>query len=314
MSATNPVGTFVPTNNTTQTGAAYKNQIDSNFAVAQRIIDAYAPRPAATPNMTVVVDPGNIFANGTLTEVASQTTPTFTAPSGNPRIDRVCVNTTTGALTVTAGTPASSPVPPAIPSGYFPCAQVLLTPSTTAIGASNIYDERPYGGSSSLSGPTLLLSGNPTNIASLTLNVSAFFALYHSFTIVLTGIAPDTANVNLRGSFIACGTHQWSYGSGTSSSATANANSNSDTGVTFMAGMNVSNENLGFLHMDLMLKVAPDASKWSRAFWNSTYINNSSNEQRITGSGNGSGGTQGIVFSMSSGNISTVTYRVYGNP
>ena len=72
---------------------------------------------------------------------------TFTAsippPVTHPRIDRVCISTTTGLPTWVEGTEATTPVPPAIPSGYAPCCQVALTTSTTAItNISNLSDER----------------------------------------------------------------------------------------------------------------------------------------------------------------------------
>lgn len=139
------VAQFGQTNYNTQSGTAYPLQIDANFAVLEQIGAQFAPHAAATPNMTMLVDAGTIFAGGTVTEVAQQTTPTFTAPTGNPRIDRVVVSQSNGAISVVTGTPAASPVAPAIPSGYAPCAQVSLQTSTTAIADSMITDERSLG-------------------------------------------------------------------------------------------------------------------------------------------------------------------------
>ena len=63
MAATSPVGTFGLTNYASMSGTAYPLQIDANSAVAQRSIDLFAPRPAGTPNMTVVVDPGHVLVS-----------------------------------------------------------------------------------------------------------------------------------------------------------------------------------------------------------------------------------------------------------
>jgi hypothetical protein len=175
MSGTNPVWTYVPPNNTTQTGGTYKGNIDGAFSVGQRFTDAFAPHELdPTPNMTVVVDAGAIYdqPSETLTEVAQQTTGTFTAPVGNPRIDRIVRSLTTGAISVVTGTPAASPTPPAIPSGNVPVAQVLLQTTSTAITNAMITDERPpastaAGTVTGLTSTDLAVSGSPTITANL---------------------------------------------------------------------------------------------------------------------------------------------------
>ncbi|MDE3023441.1 MAG: tail fiber protein [Pseudomonadota bacterium] len=146
MSGTNPVGEYLDPNYTTQDPNTYRGSIDACFAVAKRIVDAFAPRPAATPNMTVLLDAGALFSGTGITEVAQQTSPTFTAPVSNPRIDRIVTDLATGALSVIAGTEAPGPTPPAIPLGQAPCAQVYLTVGMSAIINSSITDERVIGG------------------------------------------------------------------------------------------------------------------------------------------------------------------------
>jgi hypothetical protein len=96
------------------------------------------------PNMTMMVDQGQILDSGALVTNAAQTTGTFTAPaSGYQRIDRVVVDQRTGVISTVTGTPATSnPSAPAIPAGKLPCAQVLLSGTTTAISNSLITDER----------------------------------------------------------------------------------------------------------------------------------------------------------------------------
>lgn len=136
------VGTFTPTDYTTQTGTQYKTAIDNNSLVMKRVVDAFAPRQTSTPAMTITLDAGYVFKGTTLTTVATQTSGTITAPVGNPRIDRAVVDRMTGALSIVTGTPNASPTPPTIPSGKVPIAQILLQTSSTSITNSMITDER----------------------------------------------------------------------------------------------------------------------------------------------------------------------------
>ncbi|MGB8181395.1 MAG: hypothetical protein WCF13_03400, partial [Stellaceae bacterium] len=136
------VGQFLQTNYTAQTGTAYPLAIDADWAVAARLVDNFAPHAQATPNMTVALDAGHLFDGTSLTEVAAQSTGTITAPVSNPRIDRVVVDCATGAVSVVIGTEAASPVPPAIPAGKAPVAQVLLQTTSTSIANSMLTDER----------------------------------------------------------------------------------------------------------------------------------------------------------------------------
>ena len=145
-SGTNPVSDYAQTNFTIDTGTAYKTKIDKNFIVGQRVVGCFAPRQAATPAMTVTLDAGHIFAGTTLTEVASQVTGTITAPTGNPRIDRVVVDRLTGVIAVITGTPGVSPAVPAITSGKSPICQVLIQVSSTTVTNAMITDERDFSG------------------------------------------------------------------------------------------------------------------------------------------------------------------------
>ena len=136
------VGQFLQTNYTTQTGTAYPLAIDADWAVAARLVDNFAPHAQPTPNMTVALDAGHVFNGASLAEVAAQSTGNFTAPVSNPRIDRVVVDRVSGAVSVVTGTEAASPVPPAIPAGAAPVAQVLLQTTSTSISNSMLTDER----------------------------------------------------------------------------------------------------------------------------------------------------------------------------
>lgn len=139
------VAVFLQPDYNTQSGTAYPLAIDASMAVMKRIAAAFAPHAQSTPNMTVRVDAGTLQVGVTLTEVAGQNTGTITAPVGNPRIDRIVLDSATGAVSVVTGTPAGSPSAPAIPAGKIPVAQVLLQTSSTSIANSMITDERVPG-------------------------------------------------------------------------------------------------------------------------------------------------------------------------
>ena len=74
----------------------------------------------------------------------AQTTATITAPSVDPRIDRVVIDDTTGVVSVITGAEAASPVPPALTAGKLPVAQVALVVSQTAIVNADLTDERAW--------------------------------------------------------------------------------------------------------------------------------------------------------------------------
>lgn len=137
--------TFTQTDVTSQNPSPYLGNNDGNWQVAARFVDDFAPRAQASANMTIAIDPGHVFNGVTLNEwVSPQNTGTITAPVSHPRIDRVVIDQRTGALSVVTGVEATSPVPPAIPIGTCPVAQIALTTSTSAISDSLITDERDF--------------------------------------------------------------------------------------------------------------------------------------------------------------------------
>lgn len=137
------VAEFLQPNYTTQSDStAYPLAIDASIAVVARTSALFASHEQSTPDMTVRVDAGAILNGITLTEVAAQSTGTITAPVTNPRIDRIVIDQTTGAVSVITGSEGASPSAPAITAGKFPVAQVLLATSSTEITNSLITDER----------------------------------------------------------------------------------------------------------------------------------------------------------------------------
>ena len=127
---------------TSQTASVYKANIDAGFAVADRLAWTFAPHEQATPDMTVRLEAGAIFDGTTLTEVAAQSTGTFTAPTTNPRIDRVVIDRSTGIISTITGTEDVSPTAPAIAAGTVPIARVALSVGQTEIVNADITDER----------------------------------------------------------------------------------------------------------------------------------------------------------------------------
>ena len=177
MAGTTPTAQFVLSNYTTQTATAYPLAMDGNWAVSQRFVDNFAPRaPNAQPNMYVTLDAGHLFAPSTetLTELAAQTSATIVAPVGNPRIDRIVINSITGVIAVITGTASASPVAPVFTTNTLPIAQVLLQPTSTTITNAMITDERALWGVGSGGGfntQATIASGATTDIGSTSSNV-----------------------------------------------------------------------------------------------------------------------------------------------
>jgi hypothetical protein len=140
-----PVATFLQNDFTTQDATTYKAALDGNVSVMARLAAAFAPSQQATPNMTVAVGAGALMTWGNVVPVAAQSTGVIVAPVANPRIDRVVIDAGNGAIATVTGTESASPVPPAIPDGFLPIAQVSLPPGVTGITNAMITDERVSG-------------------------------------------------------------------------------------------------------------------------------------------------------------------------
>ncbi|GAB4366893.1 MAG: hypothetical protein Kow00114_25170 [Kiloniellaceae bacterium] len=129
----------------TQNATVYKGNIDNAIAAQSRLGWAFAPHGSSPAAMTVRLAAGAIFIGGALTEVAAQTTGVITAPTVNPRIDRVVIDAATGAAEVVTGSEAPDPDPPAVPAGKLPVARVALSVGMTQITNLNLTDERVAG-------------------------------------------------------------------------------------------------------------------------------------------------------------------------
>src|SRR5487761_1153011 len=93
-------GLWTDPNYATQTGTTFPVGLANCLMDLKRLGNNFNPFAQATPNMTIGVDAGHIGNGTTLTEIAPQDTPAFTAPVSNPRIDRVVIDRASGALSV----------------------------------------------------------------------------------------------------------------------------------------------------------------------------------------------------------------------
>lgn len=138
------VKSFTQPDSTVQSAASYPGILDAAASVFMRLADNFAPHAQTVPDFTVALDPGHVMSGQTPVEQGAQSTGTISMPVTNPRIDRIVIDDSTGAVSVVTGTEAASPVPPAIPVGKSPVAQVLLQTTSTAITNAMLADERDF--------------------------------------------------------------------------------------------------------------------------------------------------------------------------
>lgn len=89
-------------------------------------------RAQTVPDLTVYVNPGVVYINGVKIVFAGGNSPSFTAPSTNPRIDLLSINSS-GTLVRTAGVEAGSPTAPTLPFASVAIAQIYNRVSQTQI-------------------------------------------------------------------------------------------------------------------------------------------------------------------------------------
>ena len=105
------------------------------------VVTGGAVTAQGTPDMTVAVAAGTVMIAGTHYAISAGNATIATADSSNPRFDLISINTS-GALVVTAGTAASNPVFPALPSTTATLAAVHVPAGDTAIATAQITDKR----------------------------------------------------------------------------------------------------------------------------------------------------------------------------
>lgn len=131
------------TEHSTESGNTGLDATDVESALAELNFREFGAHEQSMPDMTVRLEAGGLLVGGSYTAVAAQSTSAISAPSTNPRIDRIVIDEETGAVSIVAGTEAASPSAPAVPSGKIPVAQVALTVGMAGIFNTDITDERP---------------------------------------------------------------------------------------------------------------------------------------------------------------------------
>lgn len=170
------------------------------------------PHEQNTPDLTLKVEAGVCYVGATRVIYAGGNSPSFTAPSSNPRIDLLTIDSS-GTIGRTAGTEASSPSVPTYPKDKIVLAEVYCRVSQTTIRdsdqGSNGYikqDVRPF-----FSMPRAITQGNTEIYAassagtdSYAITVSPAISAYVdgmllSFRADVANTGPATLNANSIG-------------------------------------------------------------------------------------------------------------------
>jgi hypothetical protein len=131
-------------NQITLANQAIATAFNTNMQIMARVAAAFYVEPTSPASMQLSVLAGSLNVSGTIVEVATQLTPAIAAPVTNGRMDLVVVDTSSGVASVITGTEATTPAPPAIPSGKLPLAWVTLVPKQKTIAATNLTDKRTF--------------------------------------------------------------------------------------------------------------------------------------------------------------------------
>ncbi len=124
------------------------------------------PHQQSSPDLTLKIEAGVCYVGATRVIYAGGNSPSFTAPTTNPRIDLLVIDNA-GTLTRVAGTEAGSPVAPAYPSDKLVICEVYNRTSQTQIfdtdqgaGKGYIYnDVRPFLGGSYIANASQIADG-----------------------------------------------------------------------------------------------------------------------------------------------------------
>lgn len=107
------------------------------------VLTGLAVTAQGTPDMTVAVAAGWIAVGGVLAQASAGNVNISAADATNPRFDLISVDNT-GGKNVTAGTPAATPVFPAIPADSVVIAVVYVPANDTDIESDHIVDKRCF--------------------------------------------------------------------------------------------------------------------------------------------------------------------------
>lgn len=307
---------------TVDTGTVYKTALDGNSEISKQIAWAFQCYAQDTPDMTVQVAAGAIQNGRTLTSKAAQNTGTITAPSVNPRIDRVVIDSL-GVVSVITGAEAGSPSAPAITPDQVSVAQILLATTDTEIVNSQITDERP--GLVRPFGWTLLDEQIASSDATLDFT-TGIDSVYDHYKFTLLNVLPATDGQNLKIQVSTDGGSTWKSGAADyeinrvdqksdTAGVAAASNSQGTTAITIanpvgnVAGEGVSGE-LRFRRIE-----GGDGHSYFRG--EVEYFDNTATAifigTMIVGVYNGAlDNIEGVRFLFGSGNIASGTIALYG--
>lgn len=105
------------------------------------VLNGCAVTAQGSPDMTVAVAAGVVVINGVSKAVTAANGTITAADATLPRIDLVSINSS-GAIVVTAGTPAVEPGAPALPASSALVAMVYVPANDTTIASNQITDKR----------------------------------------------------------------------------------------------------------------------------------------------------------------------------
>ncbi|KKN18196.1 hypothetical protein LCGC14_0958320 [marine sediment metagenome] len=108
--------------------AAEYNDLRTDVNVALSFVAAEQD----TPDLTLMVSQGTVIINGITVKFAGGNSGSFTAPSVNPRVDLLSIDSA-GVLNITTGVEAASPVVPDYPTDEFVIAEVFNRVGQTTV-------------------------------------------------------------------------------------------------------------------------------------------------------------------------------------
>lgn len=145
----------------------------------------------ATPNMTVKVSSGSAVYGKALLTIAAVSSLTIAAANTTPRTDLVSMNSS-GVISVTTGTPGTTPKPPPLPATSVMLAYVSVPSATAAITNALIFDRR------------ILINAEASGLLPANVSVGGKLAFTHFTVTWATPVAidftpGDTAKITLGG-------------------------------------------------------------------------------------------------------------------
>jgi hypothetical protein len=143
------MGFTIISNDLAENPAIQSTWYDTDLAIIERglagvgVLTGCGVTAQGSPDMTVAVAAGTIQPSlGAAAVTVTSGNVTVGAASGShPRIDLISASAT-GVKTITAGTAAASPKPPALPSGHIGLAFIYVPTSATTITTARITDKR----------------------------------------------------------------------------------------------------------------------------------------------------------------------------